>query len=215
MTLQASPQGLNWFQDARFGMFIHWGLYSIIGKHEWVMHTDSISVAEYEKLVPQFNPTKFNADAWVLAAKAAGMKYIVITSKHHDGFALFDSRVSDFDVMATPFKRDIMKELSEACRRHGLKMCWYHSIMDWHNSDYLPRRDWEKDRSAEGADFLEGRLERLEEAHRLHHLRHLQLTHYRVNELGDIQTTLPVHGGLTAFGAEIIRACNRLGIVVA
>jgi len=89
----------------------------------------------------------------VKTAKAAGMKYIVITSKHHDGFCLFDSAQTDFDVMSTPFKRDIMKELSDACRREGIRMCWYHSIMDWHHPDYLPRRDWEKDRPTEGASF--------------------------------------------------------------
>jgi alpha-L-fucosidase len=81
------------------------------------------------------------------------MKYIVITSKHHDGFCLFDSRETDFDIMSTPFRRDILKELAKECRRQGLKMCWYHSIMDWHHPDYLPRREWEVTRSAEGADY--------------------------------------------------------------
>ncbi|OVE79222.1 alpha-L-fucosidase, partial [bacterium I07] len=86
-------------------------------------------------------------------AKQAGMKYIVITSKHHDGFCLWDSKQTDFDVMSTPFKRDILKELAEACRKHGLKLCFYHSIMDWHHPDYLPRRSWETERSTEGADY--------------------------------------------------------------
>jgi len=102
--------------------------------------------------VGKFNPVKFNADQWVRIAKKAGCRYIVITSKHHDGFCLFDSKYTDYDVMSTPFNRDILKELAAACRREGIKMCWYHSIMDWHHPDYLPRRNWEK-RSAEGADF--------------------------------------------------------------
>jgi len=152
---------MQWWRDARLGMFIHWGLYSIpagewkgnTGHAEWIRTTAEIPLEEYDKLVPQFNPVKFNADEWVRMAKDAGMKYIVITSKHHDGFCLFDSKYTDFDVMSTPFKRDILKELADACRKHGLKMCFYHSIMDWHHPDYLPRRAWEKTRSTEGADL--------------------------------------------------------------
>lgn len=152
---------MAWWREARFGMFIHWGLYAIpagqwgerTNHAEWIRTTAQIPLEEYDKFVAQFNPVKFDADAWAKMAADAGMKYIVITSKHHDGFALFDSKVSDFDVMATPFQRDILKELAEACRRHGLKMCFYHSIMDWHHPDYLPRRDWETNRSSEGADF--------------------------------------------------------------
>ncbi|MGH7599638.1 MAG: alpha-L-fucosidase [bacterium] len=152
---------MQWWREARFGLFIHWGLYAIPagewnGKTEygeWIRTSAQIPLEEYDKFVQQFNPTKFNTEEWVRLAKEAGMRYIVITSKHHDGFCLFDSRHTDFDVMSTPFKRDIMKELSEACRNAGLKMCWYHSIMDWHHPDYLPRREWEKNRSAAGADF--------------------------------------------------------------
>ena len=103
----------------------------------------SIPVTVYDTFVNYFNPVKFDADEWVKMAKNAGMQYIVITTKHHDGFCLFDSKYTDFDVMSTPFKRDIMKEMSEACRNNGMKMCWYHSIMDWHHPDYLPRRSWE------------------------------------------------------------------------
>ncbi len=156
----ADEERLQWWREARFGLFIHWGLYSIpagqwgeqTGHGEWIMTTAQIPVQEYERFLGQFNPVKFDAEAWVLAAKNAGMKYIVITSKHHDGFCLFDSELTDYDVMSTPFERDIMQELSDACAKHGLKMCWYHSIMDWHHPDYLPRRGWEE-RSAEGADF--------------------------------------------------------------
>ena len=162
---QAQPRKqdtrMNWFRDARFGMFIHWGLYSIPagewnGKYdhgEWIRTTAQIPLTQYDKFVSQFNPQKFNAEEWVKIAKNAGMKYIVITTKHHDGFCLFDSKYTDFDVMSTPFKRDIMKELSDAAHKEGIKICWYHSIMDWHHPDYLPRREWEKDRPTTGADF--------------------------------------------------------------
>jgi alpha-L-fucosidase len=156
-------QRMAWWREARFGMFIHWGLYAVPagqwqgqqvrGIGEWIMHYGQIPVEEYEPLTKQFNPVKFSADEWVKIAKDAGMKYIVITSKHHDGFCLWDSKLTEYDVVdATPFKRSILKELSDACHKEGIKMCWYHSIMDWHHPDYLPRRPWEK-RSAEGADF--------------------------------------------------------------
>jgi alpha-L-fucosidase len=152
---------MQWWRDARFGLFIHWGLYSVpagewkgeTNHAEWIRETAQIPIHEYEKFLPQFNPVKFDATTWVRLAKEAGMKYIVITSKHHDGFCLFDSKETDFDVMSTPFKRDVMKELSDACAKEGMKMCWYHSIMDWHHPDYLPRRQWEKDRPTEGANF--------------------------------------------------------------
>jgi len=154
-------QQMEWWRNARFGMFIHWGLYSIPAGEwngqtdhgEWIRTTAQIPLEEYDKLAGKFNPVGFNADEWVKIAKDAGMKYIVLTSKHHDGFCLFDSKYSDFDIMSTPFSRDILKELADACRKQDMKICWYHSIMDWHHPDYLPRRDWEKDRSAEGADF--------------------------------------------------------------
>ena len=141
-------------------MFIHWGIYAVPagewnGKTvygEWIMNSAHIPLPEYERFRERFNPVKFDAGAWVRLAKAAGMKYIVITTKHHDGFCLFDSRETDYDVMSTPFRRDIMKEIAEACRREGVRVGWYHSIMDWHHPDYLPRRDWET-RPAEGADF--------------------------------------------------------------
>ncbi len=157
----AADPRLDWWREARFGMFIHWGLYSIpagewndgTGHAEWIRTTAQIPLSTYDRFVPQFDPVRFDADAWVRAAIAAGMRYLVITSKHHDGFCLFDSEQTDFDVMATPFRRDILRELTDACRRHALRIGWYHSIMDWHHPDYLPRRGWETDRSEEGADF--------------------------------------------------------------
>lgn len=160
-TRQEKDERMAWWRDARFGLFIHWGLYAIpagewngeTGHGEWIRSTAEIPIDTYDQFINQFNPEKFNADEWVALAKEAGMKYIVITSKHHDGFCLFDSKYTDFDVMSTPFQRDIMKELAEACRKQDIQICWYHSIMDWHHPDYLPRREWETDRSTEGADF--------------------------------------------------------------
>jgi alpha-L-fucosidase len=128
------------FQDARFGMFIHWGVYSVLGDGEWVMNNKKIPVSDYEKLPALFNPTEFNAAEWVGLAKAAGMKYITITSKHHDGFAMFDSKVSDYNIVArTPYKKDVLKALADECHRQGLKLFFYHSQLDWHNPDYFPR----------------------------------------------------------------------------
>lgn len=152
---------MEWFREARFGMFIHWGLYAIpagewkgnTGHAEWIRDTAHIPVDQYNQFLSQFNPTQFDADAWARMAKRAGMKYLVITSKHHDGFCLWDSKLTDWDVASTPFKRDILKELERACRKQGIRFATYHSIMDWHHPDYLPRRGWEKDRSTEGADF--------------------------------------------------------------
>jgi alpha-L-fucosidase len=160
-TKQQHNARMKWWRDARFGLFIHWGLYSIPagewkGKTdyaEWIRNQAQIPVKIYDKFVSEFNPVKFNADRWVRLAKDAGMKYMVITSKHHDGFCLFNSKYTDFDIKSTPFKKDILKELSEACNKEGIKLCFYYSIMDWHNPDYLPRREWEKTRSTKGADF--------------------------------------------------------------
>jgi alpha-L-fucosidase len=150
VTAHNPPERMDWWREARFGMFIHWGLYSVLeGEYngrtdqaEWVMETSKIPVEEYEKNVGKFNPTKFNAKTWAKLAKDAGMKYVVITTKHHDGFDLFDSKVSNYTIKATPYKKDIMAQLAPAVRAEGLKMCWYHSIMDWHNPDYTPARPW-------------------------------------------------------------------------
>jgi alpha-L-fucosidase len=136
----------EWWREARFGMFIHWGLYTvpagewkgkkIPGIGEWIMENADIPVLEYEQLAKQFNPVKFDAEQWVKIARDAGMKYIVITSKHHDGFCMWDSKLTGYDIIdATPFKRDILAELSAACKKQGIKLCFYHSIMDWHHPD--------------------------------------------------------------------------------
>jgi alpha-L-fucosidase len=148
---QASPLSqdakMKWFRDAKFGLFIHWGLYAIPagewkgqqvkGIGEWIMNRAKIPVKEYELLAAQFNPVKFNAEEWVKLAIDAGMKYIVITSKHHDGFAMYRSAASKYNIVdATPFKRDPLKELSEACARHGIRLGFYYSqAQDWHESN--------------------------------------------------------------------------------
>src|ERR1017187_4618518 len=138
---------IKWWREARFGLFIHWGLYSVAAGEwkgqpvpwfgEWIMSRARIPVAEYEQLAKQFNPVKFNAEQWVQMARDAGMKYIVITSKHHDGFAMYGSKVSKYNIVdATPFGRDPMKELAAACRKAGIKLCFYYShAQDWHEPD--------------------------------------------------------------------------------
>ena len=155
---------LEWFREAKYGLFIHWGLYAIPagewkgrripGIGEWIMNRAKIPVKEYEQLAKQFNPVKFNADEWVQLAKDAGMKYIVITSKHHDGFALYDSKVSTWDVVdATPFKRDILKELAAACAKQKMPLGFYYSqSQDWHHpggasNDWDFPSDADKDKS--------------------------------------------------------------------
>ncbi|MBI5831768.1 MAG: alpha-L-fucosidase [Armatimonadetes bacterium] len=135
---------LTWWRESRFGMFIHWGLYAlpagqwngkpVSGLGEWVLRNGQIPLDEYEALAGQFNPARFDAEAWVALAAAAGMKYLVITAKHHDGFAMYHSPCNPFNIVdATPFGRDPMAELAEACRRHGLRLCFYYSqAQDWH-----------------------------------------------------------------------------------
>jgi alpha-L-fucosidase len=143
-TPEAFDQRMQWWRDAGFGMFIHWGPSSvpagiykgeeINGAAEWIMFSAKIPIEEYEKFPPQFNPVKFDAKEWVQIAKDAGMKYIVITSKHHDGFAMWDSEVSDYDIIdATPYDTDVLKELARECEAAGIKFCFYHSILDWHH----------------------------------------------------------------------------------
>jgi alpha-L-fucosidase len=128
------------FQDAKFGLFIHWGVYSVLGDGEWVMNNHKMTVAEYEKLPAQFNPTDYDPAEWVKMAKAAGMKYITITSKHHDGFAMWDSKVSDWTIVKrTPYRKDVLKMLADECHKQGVKLFFYHSHLDWHHPDYYPR----------------------------------------------------------------------------
>lgn len=126
---------MEWWREARFGMFIHWGIYSLPAHGEWYMN-DGIPRDKYAEYAAQFNPTNFNADEWAKIAKAAGMKYLVITSKHHDGFCMFNTHATSYNVVqATPWHKDPLKLLSAACRRNGIRFCVYYSIMDWHSPD--------------------------------------------------------------------------------
>jgi alpha-L-fucosidase len=132
----ADAHRLDWWRAARFGLFVHWGPVSLRGTEIGWSRGDQVPVAEYDQLYRQFNPTQFRADEWVAVAKAAGMKYLVLTSKHHDGFCLWHTRATDYHIRNTPFGRDVIAELARACRRQGLVFCLYHSICDWHHPDY-------------------------------------------------------------------------------
>jgi alpha-L-fucosidase len=127
---------LEWWKDARFGMFIHWGPVSLKGSEISWSRGEEISVEVYDALYKQFNPVNFNALEWVKVAKAAGMKYIVFTSKHHDGFCMWDTKYTGFNIMNSPFKRDVMKELAEACKKEGIALGFYHSTCDWYHPDF-------------------------------------------------------------------------------
>lgn len=126
----------EWFRNDRFGMFIHWGLYSIPGRGEWVMSKEKITVDEYSRYFEEFNPTEFNPREWARLAKKAGMKYVVLTAKHHDGFCLFDSKLTDYKSTNTKIEKDLVKEFVEAVRDEGLKVGLYYSLLDWHHKDY-------------------------------------------------------------------------------
>lgn len=170
---QPAPENLKArreFQDAKFGMFIHWGVYSILGAGEWVFHDRTLTVDEYDRLPLFFDPEKFDAKAWVALAKAAGMKYMTITARHHDGFAMFNSKVSDWNIVQrTPYKKDPLKMLAEECHRQGIKLFFYYSQLDWHNPDYYPRGTtaWNNGRPDRGDwnsyldDYMDGQLREL------------------------------------------------------
>jgi alpha-L-fucosidase len=142
---------MAWWTNDRFGMFIHWGLYALPARHEWVKSNERIADADYQKYFEHFNPDLYNPREWAKMAKAAGMKYVVLTSKHHEGFCLFDSKYTDYKSMNTPIHKDLVKEYVEAFRAEGLKVGFYYSLIDWHHPDYAidkyhPQRpdDWSK-----------------------------------------------------------------------
>ncbi|HEX3821470.1 MAG TPA: alpha-L-fucosidase [Candidatus Sulfotelmatobacter sp.] len=167
---QPSPENLQArreFQDMKFGMFIHWGVYSVLGNGEWIFHDRKLKVDEYNRLPMFFDPEKFDAHTWVSLAKSAGMKYITITSRHHDGFAMFDSKISDWNIVArTPYKKDPLKMLADECHRQGIKLFFYYSQLDWHNPDYYPRgqTNWNNGRPDHGDfnryldEYMDGQL---------------------------------------------------------
>ncbi len=138
-----APENLkarDWFQDAKFGLFVHWGVYSVLQDGEWVMNNKKIDKKTYEKLPAFFNPTAFDPKEWVSMVKAAGMKYITITSKHHDGFAMFGTKQTDWNIVdRTPYKKDVLKMLAEECQKQGIKLFFYHSHLDWYQDNYYPR----------------------------------------------------------------------------
>ena len=127
------------FRDSGFGIFIHWGVSSMLGRGEWVLNRDDVTLDEYERLAASFYPSRFDADAWARAFKASGAEYITFTTRHHDGFSMFATEQSPYNIVdGTPYGRDVLKELSQACARHGLKLHLYYSHLDWRRDDYVP-----------------------------------------------------------------------------
>lgn len=174
MVINSSPQNqrnIQWWARARFGMFVHFGLYAQLGRGEWVRFLDQIPRDEYMALMPEFNPSRFDADEWVGIAKAAGARYITITAKHHDGFCLFDSGLTDFKITNTPFKRDLIGELIAACQRNDMRIVLYYSQPDWHHPSFVNRpgcfKEWPEEPPGsdpdwpEYQDFLEGQVREL------------------------------------------------------
>ena len=149
-SIQQRAERMQWYRDARFGMFIHWGPYAALGGEyhgkkigwiaEWIQHTARIPAKEYESMAAEFNPVKFDAREWVKIAKDAGMKYIAITSKHHDGFCMWDTKLTDYNIVKwTAFKRNVIAELARECEKAGLKFGVYYSVRDWHHPDWPMR----------------------------------------------------------------------------
>ncbi len=146
----------QWFREAKFGLFIHWGVYALLGKGEWIRTVDQIPEEEYAKLPPRFNPQKFDPAGWAALAKRAGMKYMVVTTKHHDGFCMFDAHNTDWKVTKTPYGKDVIAQLTKAFEKQGVRVGYYYSIMDWHHDDYLPRLEWEAaKRPVEGHNVMD------------------------------------------------------------
>jgi alpha-L-fucosidase len=176
---KANLEARKKFQDMKFGLFLHWGVYAVPGGEykgqnvkgiaEWIMNDLKIPIPEYEKIATQFNPVEFDPAEWVRLAKQAGMKYITITSKHHDGFAMWDSKLTDWDIVdRTPYKKDVLKMLADECRKQGVALFFYHSHLDWHHPDYFPRGRTGHDAGRAQAgdfnkylDFMDGQLAEL------------------------------------------------------
>lgn len=162
----------DWWVHDRFGLFVHWGIYSVAGRHEWLQSREKIKAEDYRKYFDHFDPDLYDPVQWAKDAKAAGMKYAVLTSKHHDGFAMWDTKLSDYKVTNTPAKRDVLREFVDAFRAEGLKIGFYHSVIDWHHEHYTmdhthPYRDEDEAAFNEGRDmniyreFLHGQVREL------------------------------------------------------
>ena len=148
-TYSPTPENLaarSEFQDAKFGLFIHWGVFSILGDAEWVMNNENIHVNDYTRLMHFFNPTQFDAHEWVAMAKNAGMKYITLITRHHDGFSMWNTKYSDFNIMNTPYHRDVVKMIADECHQQGIKLFLYYSLLDWRRDDY----SWWTGRTGQG-----------------------------------------------------------------
>ncbi len=205
---------MAWWRDARFGMFIHWGLYAqaagtwdgkpVDWMGEWIMDTAKVPVADYKKLAAQFNPKKFDADQWVAMAKASGVKYIVITSKHHEGFAMFKSNVNKFNIVdATPFKRDPLKELAIACHKQGIKLGFYYSQdQDWTAPGGAAKHGhWDKAQDGSFADYVHTKV--------IPQLKEL-LTNYQSEDAPvEIWFDTPMKDMTPELGGEIVTLLNK------
>lgn len=148
---KAVKPDVKWFEDARFGMFVHFGPYSVLGDGEWVMNNRPIKTNEYKRLQDFFNPQEFNAAEWVRIAKSGGMKYIAFTSRHHDSFSNWDTKQSDWNIMNTPYGKDIVRQLADECHKQDMKLVLYYSILDWMRSDY----QYETGRTGKGSGRTE------------------------------------------------------------
>lgn len=134
--VKANLQARQWFNDAKFGMFIHWGVFSVPCAGEWVMNNRGITVHNYTRLMDFFNPIAFNAHEWVKLAKDAGMEYITLITRHHDGFSMWNTKYSSFNIMNTPYKKDVVKMIADECHQQGIKLFLYYSLLDWRRDDY-------------------------------------------------------------------------------
>jgi len=152
---------IRWFTDARFGMFIHWGVYSLLGRGEWVMNRERTPHEEYKPLAQKFNPRKHDPNEWAHLAVQAGMRYMVLTTRHHDGFCLWDSQLSDFTAPKTAGKRDLVADYAKACRKAGLKVGFYYSLKDWHHPDWLARQEGDRKRHRRFLEYIHGQVREL------------------------------------------------------
>src|SRR5690554_1876406 len=152
------PEHMKWFVSDRFGLFVHWGIYSVAARHEWVQSREKRTTEEYGRYIDYLDADLYDPVAWARDARAAGMKYALLTSKHHDGFAMWDTATTDFKITNAPAGRDVLREWVDAFRAEGIKVGFYYSVLDWHHPDYTmdsphPQRDSDWDEFNEGRDW--------------------------------------------------------------